>query len=159
MLQQTVQLGDFTADLRTLIYEAPQYAADLAALVRQAGAYLPQIRQIVTRAGSSLPQVQTIVEKGIGYLPTIVNIVQDPALPQLVQRINTLRRLEQKPATPGQPAPAAVPGVGIQKMLAPIDAFIWYREHPKTAIMIGVGATVALVGAGVLIGRVTKRRS
>lgn len=157
-MQTASVLGGFTDDLRTILTEAPQHAADLAALVRQAGAYLPQIRSIVTRAGSALPQVQRVVERGIAFMPTIVSIVEDPALPQLVQRINTLRQLEQKSATPGRPAPAPTPGVGIQKMLAPIDAFIWYREHPKTAIALGVTGALALVGAGFAIGRVTARR-
>jgi len=156
MLHGQVQLGGFSEDVATIIKEAPRYAADLATLIRKAGA--------------ALPQAVKVIDKGLAYLPTILAVVEDPALPSLVQRIQTLRSMS-KPTTAAPPRPGAyvpptttssapaVHGVGLSKIVPLIDKYIWVRRNPAVVVGVGLGGVAALVGVGFLIGRRRSRRS
>ena len=89
-------LAGVTDDIQYLLTKVPGHIADVREIIERGAGYLPQIKGIVVKAGSKLPQVADVVNKGIQYLPTIQAIVEDPALPQLVQRVQTLRSLESQ---------------------------------------------------------------
>lgn len=113
--------------------------SDLSSLLNKGGA-------ILTKAGP--------------YLDTVLEVVQDPALPQLVTKIKTLKAIDagtRAPTAPGAPAPAPTPGVGLNRVLPLWDAAIFYTKYPWAPWAIGAGAVVLLGGIGFGIGRATKR--
>lgn len=121
-------------------------AEDLLAIFRRAPAYASQISAILT--------------KGAAYLPTIVKVVEDPALPQVVRRIETLRTIAAKkaPSAPSAPSVPSVPGVGLHRVVPLLDAAIWYSKYPWAPWAIGAAAVLALGGIGFGLGRWTRRR-
>lgn len=116
IVARTQPLAGFAEDLQTLL-------ANLPDLVHQGA-------QVVTQAQ--------------GYLPTIQMVLDDPALPAVVQRVNTIRALEvSSAAASGKPA-SAVKGIGLQRVIPALDAYIWYRKNPWLPwAALGVGALAA----------------
>ena len=65
-------------------------------------------------------------------------IAEDPALVPFAQRIVVLHKLEESEATSsGKPASSAK-GIGLSKLLGPIDAYIWVRKNPWVIPAIGI---------------------
>lgn len=123
--------GDIISDLQAILQQAPQY---------------------LNTAATILPKIQP-------YLPTIEQAADDPALPALIDRVQTLQKLDaakSAPAAPGTPAPAQA-GVGLKRVLPLWDAAIWYTKYPWAPWAIAAGTVVALGGIGFGIGRWTKR--
>lgn len=132
--------GDFATDLQTIINKAPQL----------------------------LSQVVTILDKAAPQLPTILKMVEDPAFPVLVQKVETLQKIEAaKPAAPGGAPGPAKPGVGLDRVVPLWDAAIFIESHPAAAfvkdhpVLVGTGIAVVLAGigfgVGMGIGRWTKK--
>lgn len=130
-------------DLKQRLSKLPFYApagfgdtiSDLSALLGKGGA-------ILSKAGP--------------YLDTVLEIVQDPALPQLITKVKTLKAItpSSAPAAPGAPT---TPGVGLNRVLPLWDAAIFYTKYPWAPWVIGAGAIVVLGGIGFGIGRATKK--
>lgn len=160
MLQATGELGGLTEDITFLVSKAPQYASQLVDIVNKAGSYLPQIQTIVNKAGSQIPKIATIVDKGAKYIPTLLSIVEDPALPQVIARVQTLKTITAREAASAPKSPGAAvssAGIGLQKAIKPLDAYIWYRENPGTTYaLLGLGF-VAIIGGSFMAGRRSKR--
>lgn len=112
---------------------------------------------------SLLSSVGPILAKVQKYLPTILNIAEDPALPTVVNRIQKLRTLEVSARSEAavksqpQPGPPGPPGIGLWRLTAPLDAYIWTRQHPWAFRGIIAGSLLGLFGIGVGIGRLSKR--
>jgi hypothetical protein len=116
----------------------------------------PQFGSAAPDLMSWLDKAKQILTKAGPYLDTVVDVVQDPALPQLVTRIKTLKALQAKaPETSTAPAK---PGVGLDRALPLLDAAIFYTKYPWAPWAIGAGVVVVLGGIGFGIGRATKRR-
>lgn len=112
---------------------------------------------------SLLSSIVPILTKVQAYLPTILSIAEDPALPTVVNRIQMLRKLEVNARSEAtathqpQPGPPGPPGIGLWRLTAPLDAYIWTREHPWATRGILAGSLLGLVGIGFGIGRLSKR--
>ncbi len=133
-------------DLKQRLSKLPFYAptgfgdtvSDISALLGKGG-------QILSKAGP--------------YLDTVLEIVQDPAMPQLIDRVKTLKAIDaakSPSAAPGAPA-AATSGVGLKRVLPLWDVAIFYTKYPWAPWAIGAGAVVLLGGIGFGIGRATKK--
>lgn len=163
MLHADAQLAGTPEDIAWLVAKVPGYITDIREIVEKGAGYIPQIKSIVIKAGAKLPQINDIVIKGIGYLPTIQAIVEDPALPTLVNRVQKLRSLEQQARTEAasagkpQPGPKGPVGVGLHRFVGPLDKYIWTREHPTATKLIVAGGAVALLGGVFMLGRWSKR--
>jgi hypothetical protein len=112
--------------------------------------------------GGTIEDIATVVQKARAFLPTVLNIVEDPAIPALIDRIKILRELEKAARTTAQtqgkpqPGPPGPVGIGLHRFIKPLDYYIKYRQNPKQAqLLAGLGAAgilVLFVGAGVALG-------
>lgn len=113
------------------------------------------IAALVAKGPGLLSQVVTIIDKAGEYLPVVMDIVEDPALPQIAQRIATLKDLAA-----GQPEGTTsttnyVPGtgVGLSRAIPLLDGVIFFEKNPWT-VYAGAAAVVALLGGiGYMLGR------
>lgn len=120
----------------------------------------PGLGDTVSDIQALLSKGSTILSKAGPYLDTVLEIVQDPALPQLVTKVKLLKAIDagtRTPTAPGAPAPAATPGVGLNRVLPLWDAAIFYTKYPWAPWAIGAGAILVLGGIGFGIGRATKK--
>lgn len=147
------------ADVQQRLMQLPFYAQQGFGEA-QFGGVMEDLQTIVQKAPTYLNQLVTIVNKGAPYLPTIVKVVEDPALPQVVSRIEKLKAADAAASAPsGIPAAAAPskPGVGLSRTLPLWDAAIGYTKYPWAPWAIAAGAVVVLGGIGFGIGRWTKK--
>lgn len=110
--------------------------------------------------GNALDDIGSIAKQVQPYLDIVQKVLADPALPTVANQIRTISNLPSGPSTPpkpGQPVPPKAPGIGLQAVVAPIDAYIWARTHKGATLALGIAAVLAPIAAGVLIGRATKR--
>jgi len=138
------------------------------------GGVVEDIQAILQKAPDLLAKGVQIINQAGPYLDTILQVVQDPALPQLVDRIKTLQTIEA--AKPSTPTAAATPGTapvtpttntGISKLIPALDAAIFLDKHPAAQfaldhpVLVGAGAAVILagigIGIGIGVGRLTKK--
>lgn len=105
--------------------------------------------------------LSTTVTKARNYLDVVEAVLEDPALPQVATRLRKLKAIQAKrpslpPGTPRLPAGQKPPGIGLQATVKPLDAFIYYREHPW---ILPVGIVAALAVPGVIGYYIGKRRA
>lgn len=113
---------------------------DLATLSSQGPAVLSKAAAVVRAVGP--------------YVDTIVRVVNDPALPQFIQRIEIIDSLE--PSSPGSTTTAAVndkSGVGLKHFIKPLDAYIYARKNPWAPWVVGGGIVAVLLGVGYRLGQ------
>lgn len=79
-----------------------------------------------------------------------VNILNDPALPQLAQQIQTLHDLEQPNGSGDN-----VPGIGLGRIVSYVDLYTKYRSNP---MLYGTLAVGLILGIPFLIGYTLGRR-
>lgn len=112
---------------------------------------------------SLLSSFSAIAAKAQAYLPTIINIVEDPALPKVVHKIQVLRALEVNARAEAsakhqpQPGPPGPVGIGLWRIAGVLDAYIWTREHPWAFRGVVAGSVGALIAIGFGLGRLSKR--
>lgn len=122
------------------------------------------LQKILSKAPEYIEDVAQILDKAGKYLPTLVHIAEDPALPQVIDRIEALYAIEKKrkeaeAAATKTPRPVAVKrvGIGLDRVVKPLGAFVYLREHPWLPWVLGTGVIALVLGGGILIGRATKR--
>ncbi len=70
-------------------------------------------------------------------------VIQDPALPTVVELLTELRQVEAaRPKTPS-PLTSSEPGIGLRKIVIPLRIVIAVRKRPWL-IPVGIGAAVLL---------------
>lgn len=113
------------------------------------------IQLILTKGPEMIHQAAAIVTKVGPFLPFVLSIVEDPALPQVITRIKTLKTLHEKgsPSTPSSAASGPPKGIDLKRALPILDAAIWYEKHKWAPFAIGASVVLALIG----VGRLTKR--
>ena len=100
-----------------------------------------------------------------GVMDSIQNVLEDPALPTVVDLTKRIAATFKKPPAttttpkPSTPKPSTpgVPGIGLQKLVDPLRGYLWTRQHPVQTklILAGVILTPFLLAFG--LGRWTKR--
>jgi hypothetical protein len=111
------------------------------------------ITTILDKGPAVASQVSAIITKIYPFLGTVRKIVDDPALPQVVQRIEVINAM---PSTAtGLPGSIVVsaPGVGLKHLLAPLDAYIYARRNPWAPWAIGAGIVLVIGGIGYRLGQ------
>lgn len=114
--------------------------------------------------GSEAPRVISslvqVVKKVGPVLGTVRNVVDDPAFPQVIARIQTLHELEaaavaSTPGLPGQapPTPMQPAGIGLYRALPVLDAVIFARRNPWAPWIVGGGFLLLIGGIGYRLGR------
>jgi len=107
----------------------------------QLGGLAEDIAALVTRAPGVINQAVSVMNQIEPYLPTVMRVLEDPALPTVVARVNTIRGLEV--ASAGGVS-SNVKGVGLAKIVPALDAYIWYRKNPWVPwAALGLGALAA----------------
>jgi len=131
-LRQLGELGDIGSDVATLISEAPAVLSSLA----------------------------TIVRKGKPYIATLRSVVDDPALPAVMDRIKIIAEIEASspglptfPGTTPKPPTAPTPGIGLHYFVKPLDAYIYARRNPMIAVLLGAGFLILVGGIGYKLGQ------
>lgn len=116
-----------------------------------------------------------MVHRGTGYVPTAgffdtaskylnqagdiiktgTTILNDPALPKIIANVVELNSLEKSDAkTPsGQASGATGQGIGLRKVVRPLELFVFYRKNPWIA-PVAIGGLIGLPFVlGYLLGR------
>jgi hypothetical protein len=188
------EVGDIWDDIGTLAKKAPQVIQYVVKIVNKAQPYLPQIVQVIDTVGAQLPQVLAIIQKVQPYLPkviaivdkygsripeilkkvephipTIIAVAEDPALPLVINRVETIRQIEaakavKKAAKKPPPPPGVKPsmesaqkkvGLALHRVVPALDAYIYIRKNPWVPWVAGGGAVLLLMGIGFGVGRLT----
>lgn len=84
------------------------------------------------------------IAKGAQILQTGTTVLSDPALPQIVGMVAELHAM-QPPSAPGG-APGA--GIGLNSIVKPLEAFVYYKKHTWVLPV----AVVALIGLPFILG-------
>lgn len=115
---------------------------------------------------SGIVEAIATLKKVEPYLDVVTKVLDDPALPQVAERVRVLIAMHKAEEAAGQ-APqtkglyghgfgfAGSGGIGLYKALKPLDAYIYYKQH-KWILPVGVLAAVGVpLALGVLIGHAT----
>lgn len=93
--------------------------------------------------------------------PTALKVLEDPALPAVIDRAGTLATLAFPPkprtATPTAPTAPAKPGVGLDKAVPILDRAIWTMRNKWVIPLAIAGATLTPMVIGFGLGRLSKR--
>lgn len=119
------------------------------------------IAWVIKKAPEFITKAVKIVRKAEPFIDDIIDVVEDPALPEIIQRIRIIRKLKKLPVTApikqlgGNETDASL----LRKYLPAIDAYIWVEQN-KWVIPVGIATALLIPGLiGFLIGRVTKKCS
>jgi hypothetical protein len=138
-------LGDIVSDVQNLLQQL------------QSGA-------LGQKATEALQKLNAIIDQAGPHLDTVMQLLQDPALPQVVDRLKTLQTMSATPTTPTdtttptETTPATPQPTAAAKLVPVLDAAIFVEQHPAAKfalehpILVGVGAAVVLTGLGFGIG-------
>jgi hypothetical protein len=108
---------------------------------------------IISKGPAVAGQIAGIVRKIWPYLGTVRQIVDDPALPQIIGRIQTINALPStKTGLPGSPLQPAA-GVGLKHLVKPLDMYIYARRNPWAPWAVGAGIVLVIGGLGYRLGQ------
>ncbi len=128
-LTRTTQFGDVVDDINSVVNRLPG---------------------LITQAGAAITQIEP-------FLPQILTLVQDPAFPDVMARIQTIQTLtDTGPASAGA-APSSGP-TGLAKILPLLDGGIFYLKHPSAPFVAAGASVVVLGGIGAFLGFALARR-
>jgi len=86
------------------------------------------------------------------YVDTITRVINDPALPAIMQRIDIIDSLEPEGA-PTTPAASDHSGIGLKRVVPALDAYIYVRRNPMVPWLVGGGAVLFVLGVGYRLGK------
>ena len=110
----------------------------------QLGGILDDLQTIIDKAPGYVHQAAGVVDQAGGYLATVKTVLEDPALPAVVERINTIHALEVSSSV-SSGGTSNVKGVGLSRAIPILDAYIWYRRNPWVPwAALGTGAFLVL---------------
>lgn len=110
---------------------------------------------ISSRGPAVISEIATVLRQIGPYTDTLVRIVNDPALPQFMQRIEAIDALEPSTSTGGPSTPAASDksGVGLKSFVPLLDAYIFVKKNPFVPWLVGAGFVFLLGGIGYRLGQ------
>lgn len=109
---------------------------------RRGAGYVP-VDGFLDTASKYLSQAGDIIKTG-------TTILNDPALPKIIANVVELNSLEKSDAktSSGQASGATGQGIGLRKVVRPLELFVFYRKNPWIAPV----AVASLVGLPFLMG-------
>jgi hypothetical protein len=130
-------------------------------LALQLGDTWSDLTTILAKAPDLLAKVSTILNKGEKYLDTAMQVVEDPALPQVVDLVKQLKAIEAAKAKKAGTTPSAATtksiGIGLEHAIMPLKMYVAYRTRPWFGYVAIAGVLAIPLAVGVLAGRVSKR--
>jgi hypothetical protein len=129
------------------------------------GGVVEDLQALISKAPALLQKGAQIIDKAGPHLDTVMAVVQDPALPGLINRVKTLQALQAAKSPPTAPGAPTAPSTdtGIKNLFPLLDAAIVVEKSPvlkfatEHPVLVGAGALLLLTGIGFGIGRLTKR--
>ena len=79
-------------------------------------------------------------------------ILEDPALGKVAVRIIELNNLEQPDAGKGPATGPRIPGIGLNRLVKPLDVYISFRKNPVPFYIGAAAVAGGLVFLGYLLG-------
>jgi len=110
------------------------FADDLAALASKGPAFASDVLAVINRVSP--------------YLGTVRAVVDDPAFPTVMQRIQTIADLEATSSSGGSSSVPSTPsktGVGLTRAVPLLDAYIYVRRNPWAG-WLAIGGAIAVIG-------------
>lgn len=99
--------------------------------------------------GVTLDSVLSAIKGGTSALGPAVHVLEDPALPQIIKSVKALHAIEQSsPSTQVRTSSGTVPGVGLSKLVVPLNAFVAIRKNP----IVGIGLVLLILGLPFALG-------
>jgi len=107
----------------------------------------------------SWEEAQGFLGKLDQYWDIAKSVLEDPALPQVVDRAKKLQAIAKSaPKAAGAPE-GSRPGIGLGAAIRPLDLFILYRQKPWI-LPVGIGAVLAVPALlGYFVGRRRGRKA
>lgn len=93
--------------------------------------------------------IQKYIDTAAPALAAVKNVLDDPALPKVTSLVIRLHGAQQaKPTVPGQPTPPKQPGIGLSKIVKPLELYVYSQEHfwVLPAVLGGIIAIPFLLG-------------
>lgn len=92
----------------------------------------------------------------LGWGPTdfLTNLALDPYLPRVAELVTEIAEIEAQKGGGG----SGGPGVGLDKVILPLKAFLAYERNPWLPYAIGFGVLAVPFLSGMLVGRAVERR-
>lgn len=133
------------------------------------------IAEFLNKTPDVVTQALAVLDKASTSIPTLTSIIEDPAFPQVMDRIKEMRAIAAAGPPAPPPAPSASsasspaststapkssppPGVGLQKFLPFMDAAIFYLRNPAVTWVVGGSLVLVVAGLGYGLGRRSGRR-
>lgn len=118
------------------------------------------IAWVIKKAPEFITKAIKIVRKAEPYIDDIIDVVEDPALPAIIQRVRIIRNLNKGLSPTGTPLSGnELAEVGLTKYLPVIDTYIWIKQH-VWIVPVAIAGVLLIPGLiGYVIGRATKRCS
>jgi hypothetical protein len=105
--------------------------------------------------GGLLDTAQKYLDQAGGVIKAGTTILQDPALPKIVANVMELNSLEKKsPSTSSSGSSSGGQGIGLNKVVRPLEAFVFYRKNEWILPV----ALAGVVGAPFLLGYLFGKR-
>jgi hypothetical protein len=112
--------------------------------------------QTILAQGPAVAQNAAAIISRIGpYVGTVRRVVDDPAFPTVIQRIQTIADIEASSAASsgGGPTTTTHAGVGLSRAVPVLDAYIFARRNPWTAGLVVGGIIAIIAGLGYRYGK------
>lgn len=94
-----------------------------------------------------------IIRQGSTAVGPVIHVLEDPSLNRITLQINELHSIEQKsPSTKTRKSDGSVPGVGLGKLVTPLDIFIKLRKNPVLVALLGLGLIGVPFALGYILG-------
>lgn len=152
-------------DLQNRLSRLPFYApagfggAQFGNIVDDIQALVQQLPGAIQSGSAALAQLGPLIEKAGPYLQTVYEILQDPAMPQIMTRVETIKSLVAKPSVPSQAATSNAPAdLKLYRAVPYLDSAIYVLKHPWVPWVAGTATFLLLGGIGFAVGRLTARR-
>ncbi len=117
------------------------------------------VTTILSQGPAVASNAAAIIRRIAPHINTVRRVVDDPAFPTVIQRIQQIADIEATSSTGTTTPTPTVPssmGIGLSRAVPVLDAYIFARLNPWIALA-GVGGVVAiLVGIGYRYGKKAK---
>lgn len=110
--------------------------------------------QTILSQGPAVAQNAAAIISRIGpYVGTVRRVVDDPAFPAVIQRIQTIADIEASSAASSGAPSTTHAGVGLSRAVPILNAYIYARRNPWAAGLVVSGLFAIVIGIGYRWGK------
>lgn len=99
--------------------------------------------------GGTFDDISSVLAKIPQYTDIVLSVLEDPALPVIINDVRILDAMPSSSAKPNQPKRK---GVGLDVAVKPLEYYIWTRRHPTQTKFVVAGIVALPVLLGFLLG-------